>query len=188
MNRQAVILFLLLLVGLTGWWLQQVDVEVSKKVTEARHDADYYMVNFTRTEMGLQGRPKNQLRAEYMQHFPDDDTMELVEPRLELYKQAGRTWYVSAEKGWATSNNEVVLLYGEVHIWQLDDTGARSLEVITWDLKVLPAEEYAETDKPATIISPGSVTDAVGMRVNMQKSKLELLSEVKTHYEPRQSH
>ncbi len=186
MNRQIVILFLLVLVGLSGWWLQELDEDAPREKTEPRHDPDYYMVNFTRTEMDLEGIPKNQLSAEHMQHFPDDDTIELVEPRLELYKQASRTWYVSAEKGWVTSDNEVILLYGEVHVWQLDEAGMRSPELITWDLKVLPQEEYAETDKQATIITSASVTNAVGMRLNMEKSKLELLSEVKTRYEPRQ--
>ncbi len=184
MSQRWIILLLLVMVGLTGWWLEEVDDEQRPKSEEQRHDPDYYMENFIRTEMGETGEPKNQLRARFMQHFPDDDTVELEEPWLEFYKPGGRTWYVNAERGWVTSGFEVVLLYGEVRIWQWNDAGAHSVEIITRDLKVLPEEEYAETDMPTTILTPRSKTTAIGMRAKLQNSKLELLDEVKTHYDP----
>ncbi|MGI0015718.1 MAG: LPS export ABC transporter periplasmic protein LptC, partial [Nitrososphaera sp.] len=128
-------------------------------------------------------RLKNRIQADYIVHFPGDDSTKLLRPRLEIYNGNARPWHVTAERGWVNANHAVILLYGEVHVWRNDGKEERELEVITTNLRVLPKTEYAETNNAATIITPSSITNGIGMRANLGIERLELLSKIKSRYE-----
>jgi lipopolysaccharide export system protein LptC len=147
------------------------------------HEPDYYIEDMVRNTLDETGALKNVLYADLVTHYPDDDSTELSNPRMEIYNGGVDPWYVIAESGWVSSGNEVVLLHGEVEIWRLDDAGARKFEVLTSELRVLPREQYAETDDPATITSKTSVTKTIGMRANFAHDRLELLKQVKSRHE-----
>ena len=139
--------------------------------------------NVTTIKMNDDGTPKNQLSASYMAHFPDDNTTELDYPKLRIFRADKLPINVSADKGWVTSSNEVILLKGNVHLYQIEETGEMSLELITDDARVLIDKKYAETDKPATVISKKSTTNSTGIRINMQEHKMEFLNKVHTTIE-----
>ncbi len=183
MKRVASLLLLVAAAVFSAWLLDRLDESAPPRHKAERHDPDYYMVDFVRTQMGLRGLPKNKLRADYMVHYPDDDTIELLRPNLEIYRDQQAPWHVLAERGWLSSDNEVVYLYGEVRIWRNSPDGERQLELITSDLKVLPKDEYAETAKAVTLLGPNTRYEAVGMRMQLGKGRLELLNEVKSRYE-----
>ena len=77
----------------------------------------------------------------------------------------------------------MILLKGNVHLYQIEETGEMSLELITDDARVLIDKKYAETDKPATVISKKSTTNSTGIRINMQEHKMEILNKVHTTIE-----
>ena len=79
--------------------------------------------------------------------------------------------------------NEVILLVGNVYLYQMNDFGEMSLELITKDARVLLDKEYAETDKPATLISENSVTNSTGIRIHLQEQRMEFLDNVQTTIE-----
>lgn len=181
-RRTAILLLLLAAVG-SGWLLQRLQEAERRGARQQGHDPDYFMEHFTQTTMNEQGQMHHRLNAELMLHFPDDDSTELVRPKLEVYNEAPAPWHVTAEKGWVSANKDVVLLTGEVQIWREGEDGQREVEVITRDLRVLPHERYAETDQAATIRAPGTVYHAVGMRANFNEDRLELLNRVRGRHE-----
>jgi lipopolysaccharide export system protein LptC len=184
-NIRVVVLALLLVAAATFWWLSKVGVDDGEKAATKAHEPDYYMQNFTQSTMDERGRLANRLSAEMMLHYADDDSTELVKPILDVYNDGPSPWRVRADKGWVSANNEVVLLTGAVHIWRDDLNGERELDVVTRDLRVLPKDRYAETDKEATIAGPGVQYNAVGMRAIFKENRLELLSRVKGRHEPK---
>ena len=176
-------LFFVALGALTFWLWQQLD-EGEKAVAKKKdHEPDYYLEHMVRRSMDETGAVRNILYADLVLHYPDDDSTELTKPRLEIYNGQQDPWYVIAETGWISSGNEVVLLHGEVEIWREGDEGERSFEVLTSELRVLPQEKYAETDNPATINSPTSVTTSIGLRANFAHDRLELLERVRSRHE-----
>ncbi len=184
MTRLATIALLLLMAAGSAWLLDRLDTGSGGRVVVERHDPDWYMRDFTQHTMGVDGEIVRKLTADSMVHYPDDDSTELVRPRLELYNSGPRPWHVIAERGWVSGGNEVILLYGEVEIWRLQDDGEREVEVLTTDLRILPDEQYAETDNAATIRTRTTTTRAVGMRASFGISRLELLQRVFSRYEP----
>jgi lipopolysaccharide export system protein LptC len=182
-NSWFTALFFIALGAATFWVWHKLDEEAAKAVASRPHEPDYYLMDMVRSTMGKDGALQSVLRADTMFHYPDDDTAELARPRMEIYNEDARPWYVVAERATVKSGNEVVLLHGIVEIWRVDDAGQRELEVITSELRVFPRVQYAETDDPATITSPTSVTKSIGFRANFEHDRLELLERVKSRHE-----
>jgi lipopolysaccharide export system protein LptC len=183
MNRYWVLLTLLAGVIVTFWLAARLDAEDSTLAPKLSHDPDYFMENFTQTTLDETGAPRRRLTAQLLVHYPDDDSSELVRPALELYNGSPQPWRVIAERGWVSAGAEVVVLYGAVEIWRLDERGQRALEVHTRDLRILTDDQYAESDNPTTIRSPTTTTHAIGMRADFGVRRLELLKEVRTRHE-----
>ena len=182
-SRWKLAFTLIIIAGLSYWLHDTLIMDDDEVLAKLAHHPDYYMKNFTTLKMKQDGTPKNHLTASYMAHYPDDNTTELDYPKLRIFRADKLPINVSADKGWVTSSNEVILLKGNVHLYQIEETGEMSLELITDDARVLIDKKYAETDKPATVISKKSTTNSTGIRINMQEHKMEFLNKVHTTIE-----
>ena len=138
MSQRLIIVFFLVITALGSTWLLNI---VSQQRTssgkENYHEPDYYMEDFTTVTMKQDGTPKSSLYAVHMAHYPDNDTSELLQPKMELFRNTRLPLYVSADKGWVTSDNEVILLEGNVQLWEDDAFGNRILQVNTSSARVL---------------------------------------------------
>jgi lipopolysaccharide export system protein LptC len=182
-NSWATALFFVALGALTFWIWQQLDEDDLSAAPARAHEPDYYIEDMVRNTLDDTGALQSVLYADLVTHYPDDDSTELSRPRMEIYNSNSEPWYVVAESGWVSSGNEVVVLHGFVEIWREDDDGDREFEVITSELRVLPKEQYAETDDPATITTRTTVTNTIGMRANFAHDRLELLEQVRSRHE-----
>jgi len=177
-NRWKIAFILSILAIGSAWLLNRLTDDKSTSTVLLRHDPDYYMEDFSTLTMEQDGTPKNKLFAEYMAHYPDDNTIELHKPKLEVYRKNETPIFIIADKGWVTADNEVILLSGAVKLWQDNIDGIRELEINTSDVKILTQQEYAETDKLATIVGEKTTASAVGVRAYFNESRIELLSDV----------
>jgi lipopolysaccharide export system protein LptC len=177
-NRWKIVLILSMLAIGSAWLLNRLADDKSTTTVLLRHDPDYYMEDFSTLTMEQDGTPKNKLLAEYMAHYPNDNTIELLKPKLEIYRKNETPIFVTADKGWVTANNEVILLRGAVKLWQDSIDGNRELEINTSEVKILSQQEYAETDKLATIVGKRTTASAIGVRAYFKESRIELLNDV----------
>lgn len=185
-QRWLIITVLLALVAGSFWLLNRLSDDPSKQVTaEAVREPDYTMTHFSSLKMDAEGRPQNRLTADYLEHFEDEDMTKLHNPVFKIFRESREPLYVRADRGWVTDNNEVILLRGGVNLWEESDEGERVLDVTTSEAYIYPEREYAETDKPATIIAKKTQTDSIGMRAFMNEDRIELFEQVRTHIEPR---
>lgn len=176
MSGRIILFMLLVLAALgSGWLMNRASRTESTPEPGAYLDPDYYMEDFTTVTMGEDGVPKNKLYAVYMEHNPVDDTLELYNPRLEIFRDNNEPLFISAEKGWSTSDNEVVLLRGKVRLWEENGAGEVTLNVETTEVRVLLLEEYAETDQNATIVANGTTVTGRGVRAHFDESRMEIL-------------
>lgn len=181
MRRWEFFIFLFVLMGVSSaiiYWLG--DDSPLSRTELAAHDPDFYMEDFTTLTMNQDGTPKNRLKALYMAHYPLEDTSELIKPTLEIFRETTPPVIVTSDKAWVTSDNQVILMRGNVNLLKFDQEGNQTLKVITTDVRVLVDEEYAETDQHATLIGTSSVTNAEGLRAYLQDDRLELLNNVQT--------
>lgn len=185
MSSRYIVVFLVLaaVASLSGWFLKRLDTESPKRAEDALRLPDYYVENFTATTLGRSGFPTRRLDAAYMAHYPETDTHELTDPYMVFFAERATPWHVRSERGWVSPDGEEMLLLGKVHIWRNDESGDRQIDIRTEDLRVLPRTEYGETNKRVIITTPSSESRGLGMRAWMGKSRLELLSQVRTVYE-----
>lgn len=181
MKRRILILAVLGCIALTsGWLLNQLTQEESEIEASLFHDPDYYMEDFTSYSMNKDGTLKNKLQAVYMAHYPKNDTTELYNPEMKIFRVGNVPLFIKAEKGWVTDENEIVLLQGKVRMWEVNEDGVTDMQVDTTNVKVLLVEEYAETDQYATIVSRGSTITGTGIRAHFKDSRLEVLNHERT--------
>lgn len=186
-ERWKLISILLVIAGFSYWALDTLTEGDATKLNELAHYPDYYLENFTTLTMNEDGTPKNRLRAVYMSHYQDDNTSELHKPELEIFRVDRPSIMITADNGWVTSNNDVILLSGNVYLHQDDELGNLKVELIAEDARVLVDKKYAETDKAATFITKRTVTNSIGMRIYFQEQRMEFLSNVQTTVEPKQA-
>lgn len=148
------------------------------------HAPDLTMEEFEVTTMGEDGRRLRRLSAATMAYFTDTETTELRRPHLVIYQEPEEPWHVASERGWISADNDVLMLLGKVDIWRDGPDGKREIHIETHDLRVLPREEYAQTDLPVSISTPESLTHGTGMRAYLGESRVQLLSKVKTTIQP----
>jgi len=79
------LLILVLLIGaavFSAWLLNWLSADAGSAVQADAQAPDYYMEDFTTLTMDRDGKPKNKLSADYMAHYPHDNSTELVRLRM----------------------------------------------------------------------------------------------------------
>ncbi|GAB6041745.1 LPS export ABC transporter periplasmic protein LptC [Endothiovibrio diazotrophicus] len=179
------LLALLALAALTTWWQRSLEVEHSRR--GAGDGPDSVMEGYRATLMDLHGNPRHRLWGEVLTHQPGDDSTSLQQPRLLVFRDHGEPWLIASEQGWVSSDNELVLLTGEVRIRRESSPDEGPVAVDTRDLRVLPKEDFAETDQPTVIVTDDLNMAGVGMRAYLKDGRLQLLNQVRSRYEPKKS-
>lgn len=185
MGRTQYILLavVLALAGFSIWMLSVVNVPRPGAPPGPRHIPDYYLDHFTATAMGQDGKPVYRLTADHLDHYPDDDLKVITRLHLEWYRRGLPDWTVDAERGRILDHNRLVLLKGRVVMIRAATAEAAPIRLQTRDLTIHPGEKYGETDAAVTIDSGPNRIQATGMHVYLDEGRVELLANVRGHYE-----
>lgn len=171
-----------LAVGLSYWFATSVDRPEADRPGLPR-EADAFMASFEALQVDVAGRPRQRLRAAYLEHFPGDDSTELKQPRLILYRDIGPPVEVRADRARVSAHGDLIRLYGRVVVRRTAAPGVESVEVRTEQLLVRPEDEFAQTDVAVEIETAAGITSGVGMRAYLQDQLYQLLSRVRGRYE-----
>ncbi|MES9958326.1 MAG: LPS export ABC transporter periplasmic protein LptC [Sedimenticola sp.] len=174
------------LVVLTGvsWWIAERSTLMDDLAEEETHTPDYYLEGMTTVQMDLDGVPEQELWAERMVHYPDDDSTELVRPRLKLYDSEKPPWRLSASSGWVSGDGDLVLLNGKVKIDRSAAPNVKPIHIVTRDLRIQQEQNYAETDAEISIRTDTDRMEGRGMQAWFNEPvRLKLLANVRGRYE-----
>ncbi len=92
-------------------------------------------------------------------------------------------WFVTAQEGRLDSNDQWFTLTQEVVARQNSEKQGETT-ITTSDLRLNLQEQFAETGKAVTMRAAKSQINATGLRADMKREQIELLSNVKGIYEP----
>ena len=185
MLRQVKLYSFLIALTLFSWGLVQFTTPKKIQYREAlSHIPVYFSEGYNKLEMDEKGERKNSLIAEKLIHYKDDKVTELINPRMTTFNADASEWRIEADSGILSSDGKNLLLNGNVLINRDKVPGVRQVTVKTTNLRVKPAQNYAETDDWVEIIMPPDRTEGVGMQLYFAKPiHLKLLSFVKGRYE-----
>ena len=103
------------LAAFTYWLDAQVESSGRRNDGSSRHDPDLYIERFNAVTFDVDGRVRQMLAANRAEHFPDDGSVDLMGPALELTDPGKPRIAVTADKGTVSGDRETVTLRGHVH-------------------------------------------------------------------------
>lgn len=139
---------------------------------------DYGLTNFITTGLDQQGRLDYQLTAQKMLHYPQANT-ELIEPLMSIYGE--QNWYLQAQKGEISADGQEIWLQGATTLWR--EPEFTPLTIFSHNVHLHRPTSLATTSEFAIILTSYTQTRSYGMRAYLATEQIELLSQVKGHYE-----
>lgn len=179
----SALLPLLLLLGATYWLNQQVQPLPPKADDSKRHDPDYIVDDLSATTLDDHGMPHYLMAAQKMLHYPDDDSTQLIEPRLTSLYANRPPLHVSARRGEISSKGDQVFLYDDVKVVREASAKQSEMTFTSSYLHVIPDSDLADTDRPVTIVDDSNVVHGIGMKLNNKTGIIQLLAQVRSQHE-----
>jgi lipopolysaccharide export system protein LptC len=178
-------LLLMLALALLTFWLERAVQEEAVHPSLRRHDPDYTVENFELRRFGAQGALEATLAAAKMIHYPDDDSTELVAPRMVQSRPDEPRLTVSAERGALSRSGDEVFLYENVLLVREAGPARPETRMRTTFLHVIGAKSLVRTDREVTVSEPDRSISGRGMEYHNDTGQLYLRERVRGRFEPR---
>lgn len=172
------------LAGLTLWLEHTVRRETVAHPSLRRHDPDFVVNRLALTRYGADGRVEAVLAAAMMVHYPDDDSTELIAPRMVQTKPDEPRLTASASRGTLSHDGEEVFLYGDVLLVREDAGRGSETRMRTEFLHVVHAKSLLRTDREIVISDGRRQLSGRGMEYHSDSGRLVLHESVRGHFEP----
>jgi len=166
---------------LIGLFLSYSDFKTSESpsITKPKTEADYFFEKVSIKTFNEAGRNINQLNAEKLEHFKENNQSLVEQPVIVMTSDAGSKWSVSSTSGDMDHQSGSISLMGQVNITQQSEYND-STEIATSDLIVNINDNLLSTSKDVSISSSGIVTTAAGLKANVNTEQLELTGRVRS--------
>ena len=172
------VLLLALLAGTTYWYSQSTRIGgLSNPVS--REGPDVVVDGATLTQFDAQGRATNKLIGDRVTHYPSDDRVEVIRPRMISLRADQPQLDARANHARVEDGGARVVLTGDVTVIRAaGKDGEPPMRLSTERLVALPDLEQFSTDAPAEIERGGSRISSVGMDYDNIKRTVKFRSKV----------
>ncbi|HZQ73055.1 MAG TPA: LPS export ABC transporter periplasmic protein LptC [Burkholderiales bacterium] len=178
-------LALMFALALVSFWLERAVREEEPRPATRRHDPDYLISNFTTTSYNRDGGVESVLSASQMVHYPDDDSTELVQPRVVQTRPSEPRMTVRADRGALSRDGDDIFLYDNVLLVREADRERPEARITTSFLQVVRDRALVRTDQPVLIVEDRRTLAGRGMEYNTELQQLLLRADVHGTFEPK---
>lgn len=180
-TRRAILLLGLL--AALSWVLARPGAEEDAKPMEGLDTRlNYALFDFRGRVFNEQGETRLRIEAPLLRSDAATGIGTVQEPDIRI-QQEDEEWYITAESAVIAADHENITMSGAVRLVRTNVATGERLDIDTRDVLLNVTPRTAETDSSVHIRQAGSRLDAVGMRLDMINDRVELLSEVRAHYE-----
>ena len=176
-------LALMLTLALLTFWLDRAVREEEPHPSLRRHDPDYLVDNFVSTTYNRGGAADMVLSAEKMLHYPDDNSIALVEPRMTQSRPEQPRFRVRADRGELKREGDELFLYDNVLLLREADADKPEARMTTSFLHIVRDRALVLTDREVTIVEGPRSLRGHGMEYNNATRELLLRSDVQARFE-----
>ena len=176
------LLLIILLAIVSGWVFESINKSPILTKEKLRHDPDYFFKNFTATTIDNNGKPAYKVKAQYLEHYPDDDSTKLQHPLFSFYENNIKTWTAQANEALIIQNNETIYLTGQVTLNQISLDNNPPMILTAEQLTIELEKNLAHTKTKINFQQGENVIFAVGMNADLHNNKVEFLSKTRSHY------
>jgi lipopolysaccharide export system protein LptC len=178
-------ILLMLSLALLTFWLERAVREEDAHPSLRRHDPDYIVTNFTVTVYNQEGAAESMLSAAEMVHYPDDDSTELVAPRVVQSKPSQPRMTARGDRGALSSDGSEIFLYDNVLLVREATAERPEARMTTSFLHVVRDRSLVRTDREVLIEEEARSLSGRGMEYRNDSSELVLHSQVRGRFEPK---
>ena len=102
------------LLALGTWWLVRNAPmpQMPRAEVERRHEADYFMRDFSVKNFDATGRLQSELQGSLARHYPDTDTIDIDAVRMRSQAPDGRVTHATANRALSNGDGTEVQLFG----------------------------------------------------------------------------
>ena len=181
---------LMLMVGLAlGTWLIAKNTPGLLAPTApgaVKHEADYTLDDFDLQRFDPTGALKVEIQGEHLQHFPDDDIMEVEQIRVVTMEPDGRRMTATAQHGRARGDSSEVWLDGQAQV-VAENVGEVPIQMNGEHLHALPKLRRVDSQYMVLVRQGDSEFNADGLEYDDPTRLLTLHGNVHALMQP-QSH
>lgn len=174
---------LMLVLALLTFWLDRAVRDEPSNPSQRRHDPDYLVHNFTSTSFNRLGGAETVIQAAKMLHYPDDDSTELMSPRVMQAKPSEPRFTVSAERGVLAREGDEIFLYDNVQLVREPDAQHPGAKMTTSFLHIVRDRSIMRTDREVHIVEGRRSLSGRGMEYNNDSRELVIRSDVTARFE-----
>ena len=178
------LLLVILLAIASGWIFESIDINPLLTKDKPRHEPDYFLKNFTATTMDDFGNPAYKIKAQRLEHYPDDNSMQLQKPLFAFYNNNKKAWTAQSNEAVIIDNSNIIHLKGNVILNQIlnNKTNNTPIVLTAEQLTIEAKRNIAHTKSKIKLKKGDNTIQAVGMRADMKKNRIEFLSRTRSHY------
>lgn len=170
--------------ALGTWWLVRsapgpLEAAAGKPV---RHEADYFLRNFSIKTFDGQGQLKNEIFGADARHFPDTDTLEIEQVRTRSFNEAGRRMVATARRAISNGDGSEVQLLGNVHVVREIGASGSNRPPVEYQSEFLHAfskTEQLKTHLPVVISQGANRFSGNSMSYDNTRAVVELNGQVR---------
>jgi len=184
-TRLFPLLLMLALAGLTFWLERTVREEEGVHPSLRRHDPDYIIDKLNHMRFNADGKVESTLVALKMIHYPDDESTDLVTPRVVQTKPNEPRMTVTADRGAVSQDGEEIFLYDNVLVVRDASAEHPELRMRTSYLQLARAQSVIRTDRDVEVTEVDRVLTGRGMEYYNDSQQLYLRERVRGRFEPK---
>jgi lipopolysaccharide export system protein LptC len=189
-DRLASVVSILLLATLVAgtWWAADYAQRavVQDPLRRLTHEIDTYAVNFADVRSDANGKPVSRIEGARLDHFPDDDSSDITRFRAVSQRPDRPTLTATSDRARMDQDGARVVMRGNVVLTRLAlKPGGPELTVRSEEMTLMPDDDVAFTDLPATIRNGNTTIDGRGMHYDNVSRELRVKQQTRVHFEPK---
>jgi len=170
----ALSLLIALVVG--TWWAadyaqRAIPIDPPRRLT---HEMDSWARDFVMLRTDPGGKPINRLEGKYAEHFPDDDSYHVTDPRAIGQQAANPITVGTSNTAVMEKGGKRIVMNGDAHVHRQQDANNEALDVRSEQLIILPDDDVVYTDLPAVVHKGNSRMSGTGMHYNNKTRQLQV--------------
>jgi lipopolysaccharide export system protein LptC len=171
---------LAVLAGGTYWLLQATRTPGTREETGAKtHSADYFVDNFSISELDQSGATQYRLTATKLVHYEDDENSDLTLPAIRAFQPGRPIVTATGERGTVNGDASIVDLYDNAHIVRAAGAGDPEMQADSSHFRVFVNDDVIESKNPVKLRRGLSVATADAMNYNNVTRVMQLFGKVR---------
>jgi len=185
LKNTTISLLTLCALGLSVWSIMLANPPHTNISQDDPKKPDSFMQDVVATFYNKDGTPSLKLVTPKMIHYPENNMMHIVTPRVTVFRNSPQPWYIDSDYANAKNGIDEILFWSNVHIHHPSDIENPATSLHTASLTIFPTQKIASTNDPVTFIQPDTTVHAIGMQANFDLGTIKLLSQAKGEYAPK---